>query len=1635
MYCNCVAIREQCNFMRSLRLRIAHFMLGGVFMTPIKKLLAIVLSLIMIINTFVICSFINAEGAENEFDGYTALSTKLDLLQLFTNPTGKFYLKNDIKFLASDFGPGGLFYNDGHGWDPRYQVGQETFYGVLDGNNHFISGLKINYDNSNTVEYETDGNVSGNLYAGFIPKANNEKNNSTTIKNLQLKNINYNIICKSKEYRNFQFMIGGMVGYVYSNSSRYSNLKINNCICSGKIYINCPDISAQPRNSGARKELGGIVGCVESGCQGEIVNCTNDIDMQLVSMNSVQATEENGVEWSYIFVGGILGYGCSYYSHLINFKNNINYGDIDVKCKDINVDAGGICGYYVGEYDYFSLFECCKNFGNLTSESICKLGGVFGIGNCVKISKCINTGTISNNTNETIYNTFYNNEKNCSGGLAGQMGNFFSVVNCYNTGIVTGNKYVGGAIGYVVCTPFRSPSIINFYNSSKIACKDGKEGFVIGGRYDSTVGENIHSSNCYFYKYPGSANNNLDILHGNACSKTQMKNKATYQGFDFDNVWDIDGSVNDGFPTLRMSDDANVSRNLNIGGKVQWSNTGCGLEYPIYNEDTFADELKDWIESSKMFSALQKYIGQYSFKDLLHLTVDVPATANGKYYLIEGNSNNSEIKDIMAYIMFANAVNEYMKKTEKKVRSYISDKDHKSAYTYFLDRVRTFNSQYYYFQKQLNGKDCYNKDMLSLMLASTAMKVFNENTSEGTQAVCKFYQGMEKATVNEGNSDYTALDYYVLSGGDTSYLSSGQIKTLKQYKNDLSNATAAFKIIKKGASSSSAINIGVNNLSYYADKYNSKYSGEIKQAQALWKSASDANSIISSYASGSLLGVASASWSLSQAYIDKMAGIYNGFEKKDTGWYALTYYYLGKNNKELLNALIDPETGSSEFNVDRIAKYGLPYNEGDSIEKSIISYWNSTGYVQHFFTTEQDQRMFLLKANSNLLSLVEMDCSSMIDTLVEYIDAKLNYEHNDTGVPMSVNLSSSNSETVSVSGGGSHYSTNTITVSTQSSDNSGFVGWVNKNNGLTVSKDKEYKFSANDDVDLEALYAPEGTNSDITPVVESISKDKTYTRGQNAENLSVTVTPVEGATTSVEWYICDTKDYDDGLVVSETSEYKPYTSDEGVYYYYARITNTIDSVSSTIVTDFVTITVNAPSISGIRISQLPNKLKYYVDSNVNKTGMIINAQYSDGTNSEIDSYALDYDFSTSGEKEVVVRFGNYSAKFNVNVIERTYKTIYFANSENWDTVNVKCSSEYNLSNEDALVTASYYKTSLDGYKIYSAQILREIDSVQFIDDNIDEINQETTIESLTDGNNLFYISDIKSEEESKKVFNIDSKEFDGSEDITIGILIGIKVLKEPIKKDYFIGDEINTSGLEVVLEYSDGVTKPTDNYSINYDFSSVGEKEVVIKYNKYQYKDYNDKFTVNVIEPTTESTATPVQNENVYITENGERINITDKTVRAADDTVLTGISNEFKNLEILGVQKKADESKHDIRFVTVINREIIKDAEDYGYIAIGASNMETARSVVEGYTLDTAPSKHVFSCRNSSNRISGEYGNKDSDTKYKYVTFAVNNIGENAVAAMFYVKDSKGKVYYAPYTNKDDITYNSCSANWEILS
>ena len=112
-----------------------------------------------------------------------------------------------------------------------------------------------------------------------------------------------------------------------------------------------------------------------------------------------------------------------------------------------------------------------------------------------------------------------------------------------------------------------------------------------------------------------------------------------------------------------------------------------------------------------------------------------------------------------------------------------------------------------------------------------------------------------------------------------------------------------------------------------------------------------------------------------------------------------------------------------------------------------------------------------------------------------------------------------------------------------------------------------------------------------------------------------------------------------------------------------------------------------------------------------------------------------------------------------------------------------------------------------------------------------------------------------------------------------------------------------------------------------------------------------------------------------------------------------TGFS---KNFEICGVQLK--ESRNDpnnkaLRFVSVIDQNLLNKAESYGYV-IGYTkqqNLDTKTINRIAYTLvKDGDYGATVNCTGTDNTLFDDYGKHDTVKNYKYVTAAVNNLQES---------------------------------------
>ena len=148
-----------------------------------------------------------------------------------------------------------------------------------------------------------------------------------------------------------------------------------------------------------------------------------------------------------------------------------------------------------------------------------------------------------------------------------------NIERCSSSGIVEGNGDVGGLIGYDEKPDGGSrPTVRNCYSTANISCNSEDDETGCGGLIGNTE---ARITNCYAVgtvskdstkgiggligiKVSGVVNssyfdNYIDTSSGKGTYKptSEMKDRSTYDGWDFDTIWTIEASINNGYPYLQ----------------------------------------------------------------------------------------------------------------------------------------------------------------------------------------------------------------------------------------------------------------------------------------------------------------------------------------------------------------------------------------------------------------------------------------------------------------------------------------------------------------------------------------------------------------------------------------------------------------------------------------------------------------------------------------------------------------------------------------------------------------------------------------------------------------------------------------------------------------------------------------------------------------------------------------------------------------------------------------------------------------------------------------------------------------------------------------------------------------------------
>lgn len=438
---------------------------------------------------------------EAETVAYTPISSAAELHTIVRgNLKGKFQLTADIDLTAA-CQAGGDYYNGGEGWEPISTISggeggnpNSGFQGIFDGNGHKITGLVCNRDDT---DYQS---LFGYVGTGGI------------VKNLELADIT--ITGRSQ----VGSVCGGAAGLIY------------NCHVTGTSSF-----------------TGNYTSLTYSGNVGGIIG-DNDGTVRLCS---VAAT-----------VRGLRDVGliCGDNDGLLQYC----WGTGDVYCSVLS-DAGLISGDNKGFIENVPMADMptnkgtiygCYGIGTVQTFDIAEIGTPAPTGNISlgvgdnrggKISASWASGTVSGKTPD-IAGFVGNND--LGDNLKGETKDSI-VSNCYALGTVTpvGALPLEGAVGGFVGKN-KGGQIYNCFSACVVNGTDG----VTREHVQSFCGNNSNDdlmgtiSSCFYNStlaatYPGDEDG---LSEGKTTA--QLYQQVTFDGWDFDGLWDIDEGV--GYPTL-----------------------------------------------------------------------------------------------------------------------------------------------------------------------------------------------------------------------------------------------------------------------------------------------------------------------------------------------------------------------------------------------------------------------------------------------------------------------------------------------------------------------------------------------------------------------------------------------------------------------------------------------------------------------------------------------------------------------------------------------------------------------------------------------------------------------------------------------------------------------------------------------------------------------------------------------------------------------------------------------------------------------------------------------------------------------------------------------------------------------------
>lgn len=1343
---------------------------------------------------------------------------------------------------------------------------KKQFSGTFDGQGHTVKGLVIE-----SGEEQKNYGLFGTIGLSGVVK------NVKTEGKISLMGTEYN----GENYSPIDHSYGGAVAG--ENQGIIQNCEnaadISGTYTGGIAGVNRGVIenSSNSGNVTGYEEIGGITGLniqnyYNNNKPASILNCNNTGSIAgceevggiagRTSTASISNSSSSGKVTGQIYVGGITGFGgCCIIEDCENSGMvEACYINLDTGYQDI----GGIAGYVSNSYGDNWKIQGCRNTGAIISNTTHSydIGGIAGcISNKGSLLDCVNDGKIETKRSEVggivgrscggkddnvpLIAKCVNNADVSGyeeiGGIVGET--TATVVNSYNTGNISASyQNVGGIVGKTsnYSTDYSKGKVQNCYNIGEVSANKNA-GSVVGYRYYGTV-ENCYYpqgqkasgmgsvTNCAEFNADGILLNGMPLVDKlNENVKTLSNNSwgfwiasqnppAVFTADVFLSWTDAGNAAEEGTDYTIEGDTYTVFTPLGlafIANTVNGGNTLQGKTVVLNNDIDLSGVVNDTDLDIK--NSWNPIGGDIKFKAVFdgqnHTVSGMKINTVKDYQGLFGNiGEEGEIRNFGV----ANCdINIYGGSTACPYNGIIAARNDGTIYNCYTDSNCMLNTRVY----SAGGIVGLNKGIIDKCRNMASVTVKNDNNNAG--GICASNENaFVKNSINKG----TVYSDKAYAGGIVAlqYTSNKENSGIINCSNegDISAYYYAGGICGKFTTYRSArmSYVGIMNCRNSANIASNRYAGGIvgdtERNEQIINNYNTGDIISKEYYAGGILGrMTGDDTKVKNCYnsgsITANVGAGGIVGEKGSNNKIETCYYLSSSASKLIgnNYTVYTSVNCNMFNdngtlVDTDKSLCDALNDGVHLlnNNDAFTWTKGEGFAEFGEPLSEALTVAALKLTKS--------------PAASYIQGQT---FNPAG--MIITLLYSNGSQADV------------TYSEENADE--FTFTPSLDTALAVT-----------DTDITVEYSGQSVlvpitvhEKNVTSInVSSLPDKTTYLEGQELDLTGMTVTALydNGDSEAITKY--DVTGYDKNKVGNQN------------------ITVSFGGFTASFI-----VTVKAKTVTGIKILSEPNKKEFKEGTAIDVSGLVLQAQYDNGTTALITDYTVNgYDKNTIGTQTITISYGGFDATFDVEVTEKTLTGITL------DTANMKMSYiEGQSLNVSGLIVKAQY----------------------------DNGTEQTVARSD------YNVSGYSRNQKGIQTVTVEYQGFKAQFDVEVvdKTLIGLKILLLPPKRDYIEGEEFDPSGLVLWAKYDNGTGQNVIGKVTGYDKNKIGTQLISVEYGGFTVE-----FTVTVTAKSlTELTVSHKPFNTEYI--EGQDLNLNGLTVTAKYNN---GTSAEVTDYTVSGYDK-----------------------------------------------------------------------------------------------------------------------------------